>query len=49
MRSTKGTHVYANENPIEGDVVPIKTLYIQKEAMRANPPSAITVTVEEVE
>ena len=41
QRSTKGTHVYTDDAPD----APIKTLYIQKEGMPTNAPSAITVTI----
>lgn len=45
-KSTKGTHFY--EAPIPQNAK-IRTVYIQKEAFEgAQPPSEITVTVEEV-
>jgi len=49
-RSTKNTHVYSPSNVAQSDMPsadPIRSLYIQKNAMRQAVPQ-IKVTVEEV-
>lgn len=39
VKSTKGTHVYQNM----GTSAPVKSLYVQREALPANPPKIINV------
>ena len=41
-KSTKGTHVYANN---ESDT-PVPTIYIKKSALPAEEPKRITLTIE---
>lgn len=42
VRSTKGTHVYGNEE----DGAPIKSQYIQRSAIEGEPPQSIVLTIE---
>lgn len=44
-RATKNTYVFQ----AEGEDYPIRTLYVNKDGFPSGPPSAITVTVTEVE
>lgn len=42
-KSTKGTHVYGNENSA------VQTVYVRKDALPPTPPQNIVLTIEERE
>ena len=42
VKSTKGTHVYANDEPES----PVSTIYIKRNGLPAEPPGTITLTIE---
>lgn len=41
-KSTKGTHVYANNDPAS----PVSTIYIKRSGLPENAPSSVTLTLE---
>lgn len=42
IKSTKGTHVYANNDP----ETPVSTVYIKRSGLPAEAPGNITLTIE---
>ncbi len=44
-RSTKGTHVFAASDP----AAPVPTLYVRKDALGAEPPRTIALTIAPAE
>jgi hypothetical protein len=44
-RSTKGTHVFAASDP----AAPVPTLYVRKDALGAEPPKKIALTIAPAE
>jgi hypothetical protein len=45
--STKGTHVYKEDQGLSRDAKTFPTIYIQKHALPDPPPRTIRVTIEE--
>jgi len=41
-KSTKGTHVYANEDPES----PVSTIYVKRSGLPSEAPPTITLTIE---
>ena len=41
-KSTKGTHVFANDE----DNTPVPSIYIKRSALPSQPPESITLTIE---
>jgi len=41
-KSTKGTHVYANDKPES----PVSSIYIKRSGLPSDPPVSITLTIE---